>query len=251
MVGVHDQVIHGKSKEKDFVYEDCLEPCAETNGNVMFHVKDMHTPTATAGVQGNIKRSILCPITPTPNRENGDPCFITSTPLTMESPETPNEDHPNSTKPEEVVSLVPNDSPRTPDEGVFDPFAPGPDAMLLAPICKRLLKESRKIVSRRLNFDDIDDSPAYKDDNKNADTLSEKTLLECFYGNLLEAIILKQSEEFLAENRSLESEDHLHTPTSPPPTVGVAETCPGAPMKAAGGKSINIDPGLCRKLEFS
>ncbi|XP_010679927.2 uncharacterized protein LOC104895188 [Beta vulgaris subsp. vulgaris] len=245
------QVMHEKSKKRDCVYEEPLEPCALVNENVIFHSKDSGTPTA-AGKEGNTKASALCPITPTPCRENGDAVFVTSTPLSLESPQSPKVDGFNSTSNKEVVDLGLDGSPRTPDEGVFDPFAPGPDKMLLAPVCRKLLKESQKIVARRLNFDDdSDDFPTSNknEDNKNEDALSEKLLLDSFYGTLLEAIILKQSEEFLAENHPLES-GSLHTPPSPPPLLGVADTCPGAPVKAAAGKSRNIVPGLCRKLEF-
>lgn len=242
-------LLEKKSIERDRVCEESLRPCAQANGNVLFHSRDSSTQSTEADGEGITKGAALCPITPTPCRENGDSVFVTSTPLSVESPQSPIVDGFNSTINEEVVASDLDDSPRTPNEGVFDPFAPGPDEMLLAPICKKLVNESLKMVARRLDFDDIDQFPASKDDNENADTLSEKLLLESIYGSLLEAIILKQSEEHFAENQPLVLEA-LHTPTSPPPLVGVAETCPGAPLKAAGGKSRNIDAALCRKLEF-
>nr|GEY85443.1 PR domain zinc finger protein 8, putative isoform 1 [Tanacetum cinerariifolium] len=43
--------------------------------------------------------------------------------------------------------------------------------------------------------------------------------------------------------------DVLMTPPSAPRLSGIAETCPGAPMKPAT-KLRNIDSRLCRKLEF-
>ncbi|KNA11351.1 hypothetical protein SOVF_136030 [Spinacia oleracea] len=262
MVGMDAQGIHEKSIERDFVSKESLEPCGQANGNLLFQLKDSGTPTTAAGGECNNKRSVLCPITPTPRRENGDSVFVASTPLSVESPQSPNVDSFNSTRNEEVVAVGLDASPRTPNEGVFDPFAPGPDEMLLAPICKKLVRESRRIVARRLNFDDLDDLPASKEDNENddftaskednenEDSLIEKVLLETVYGTLLEAIILKQSEEFFAENQPLKSEDPRTPSSPPPPLMGFAETCPGAPVKAANGKSRNIDAALCRKLEF-
>lgn len=40
---------------------------------------------------------------------------------------------------------------RTPKDGVFDPFAIGPDHKALAPLSKK--SRPRGIVARRLNFD--------------------------------------------------------------------------------------------------
>ncbi|XP_021767563.1 unknown protein 1-like [Chenopodium quinoa] len=247
MVGMDAQEIREKSPERDSVCES-VEPCAKANGSVSFHLKDSGSPT-TNGSEGNVKGVALCPITPISCRENGDSVFVTSSPLSVESPQLPIVDGINSPRNEEVAALGLDGSPRTPNERVFDPFAPGPDEMLLAPIYKKLVKESRRIVARRLNFDDLDDFLVSKSDNENADILTEKLLLESVYETLLEAIILKQSEETFAENQHLELEN-LHTPTSPPPLMGVAETCPGAPMKAAANKSRIIDAALCRKLEF-
>lgn len=118
-------------------------------------------------------------------------------------------------------------------------------------------KSPKKIVARRLDFldddDDVDgdDSSKSGEEGKELEILLEKTILDAVYGTLLKAIVLKQTEDFVAENSPSGSESLLAAPTSPPPSLTwIAETCPGAPMKAMAGKSRNIDPGLCRKLEF-
>ncbi|KAL2899720.1 hypothetical protein RDABS01_024802 [Bienertia sinuspersici] len=252
MVDLDGQLIHEKSKEREFICDEYMESCAQANGNVLFHLEDRGILKTAANDELNNKGVALCPITPIRcrRRENGDSVSVTLTPLSVESPQSPNVDGFDSTRNEEVVALDLNASPRTPVDAVFDPFAPGPDHMLLAPICKKVVKKPEKIVARRLNFDDIDDNSAsWVGDCENADILSETLLMESVYKALLEAIMLKQSEEFYAQNDSLELDDP-HTPTSPPPVMSVAETCPAAPVKAAVGSSRNIDPGLCRKLEF-
>ncbi|CAO2827497.1 unnamed protein product [Amaranthus hypochondriacus] len=226
MGSMDDQVIH-------FV------PCIQANGDTTF----CSEPAAVTGGEGTIKGSILCPITPTFSRENGDIMNVANTPI------TPNLGGFESAKKVDGLASVLEDSPSTPVEGVFDSFAPGPDELQLAPIRKTLIIKSERIIARRLNFDDIDDFSSFSRDEKGADALSEKALLESIYETLLEAITSKLSEEFFAENGPVEMEE-VHTPTSPLPLTGVAETCPGAPMKAAAGKSRIIDQGLCRKLEF-
>lgn len=205
----------------------------------------------------NGKLAALSPITPNPCRENGDSVSMTNSPLSSESPKSPNMDGFNSTESDGTVGSGQDNSPRTPKDGVFDPFAPGPEEMLLAPLCKRLVKKSQKIVARRLDFlddgDDDDDGDDSKsgEESKDLEIIFEKTILDAVYGTLLKAIVLKHTEDFIAEHSPSESENLLAAPTSPPPSLNwIAETCPGAPMKAMAGKSRNIDPGLCRKLEF-
>ena len=263
MVGMDAPVNPEKPKERD-----C--PCAlslKSNGELPFHPHDSKLPFQPHDLElpgalvdygkCNGKLAALSPITPDPRRENGDSVSMNNSPLSSESPKSPNVDGFSPTESDGTVGSGHDYSPRTPKDGVFDPFAPGPEEMLLAPMCKKLVKKPQKIVARRLDFhhDDYDgggdDSPKSEEDGTELETLYEKTVLDAVYGTLLEAIVLKQTEDFLAENSPSVSESLSATPTSPPPSLTrIAETCPRAPMKAIPGKSRNIDPGLCRKLEF-
>lgn len=154
------------------------------------------------------------------------------------------------------------DSPCTPKEGFFDPFAPGPDKLMLAPLCRKYLQEPRSSAARCLNFNS---SVKFAGDEKcesDAETISdEELLLEMVYVDLLEVIVSSQAVSIQTETSipeismtdpvpdEFKTTDEFKTPTSEARLNGVAETCPGAPMKATR-KFRNIDKGLCRKLEF-
>ncbi|OUZ99649.1 hypothetical protein BVC80_9061g84 [Macleaya cordata] len=189
-------------------------------------------------------RVSLGPITPNPDRENGEAVLDCISPLTWVS-STPVVVCSDSGRIDESADI--DSTPQTPKEDVFDPFAPGPDDLMLAPRVKKYLEESRRSVSRRLNFDspeDFNDS-SEGDDAMDEVFLHEEILLESMYESFLDAIVSKQTEEVAAEVLP----DGLKTPTSLPLLNGIAETCPGAPMKPPVG-SRNIDLGICRKLEF-
>ncbi|KAL5738912.1 hypothetical protein ACOSP7_027859 [Xanthoceras sorbifolium] len=81
------------------------------------------------------------------------------------------------------------------------------------------------------------------------ESISDEEVFESVYNNLLEAIVAKQTEGLLAEIANIECDsDCCQTPPAPR-LNGIAETCPGAPMKSSA-VSRKIDLGLCRKLEF-
>ncbi|KAL2490544.1 Uncharacterized protein Adt_26172 [Abeliophyllum distichum] len=161
----------------------------------------------------------LEPVTPDSNPESGDQFHRFASPLTIHS-SSPNfpcfspyqNNHPN----------FPNeDSPRTPKENVFDPFAPSPDKLLYA--------------NHEVNKDTI---------------LDEEKLFESLYGALLEAIISEQTVELVAKALTQFSESGVfRTPTSAPRLSGVADTYPGAPLKSSSKFRV-IYKELCRKLEF-
>ncbi|QCE04690.1 cyclin-dependent protein kinase inhibitor SMR11-like [Vigna unguiculata] len=131
------------------------------------------------------------------------------------------------------------DSPRTPEEGVFDPFAPGPDDMARAPNSNKYLDDYRNSVARRLNF-----QPSFDVSQVDSDTLSDEDMVESVYENLLQVIFSKQAEEVLAQLSY-----YCETPPSATRITVIADTCPGAPKKPAAPPR-NIDPRLCKKLEF-
>ncbi|KAJ6708500.1 CYCLIN-DEPENDENT PROTEIN KINASE INHIBITOR SMR11 [Salix viminalis] len=140
-------------------------------------------------------------------------------------------------------------SPRTPKDGVFDPFAPGHEDKILAPQCKKYYDEARASVVRRLNF--TSSFRALRNESFGDDVeLSDEEMFESVYESLLEAIVLKQTEGALEEMTKLEwDSDDCTTPPAAPILTGVPDTCPAAPLKRKG-KSRTIDLGLCRKLEF-
>lgn len=141
-------------------------------------------------------------------------------------------------------------SPRTPRDNVFDPFAPGPDHLLLAPLCKKNDADSRTSVARTLKFKELSNFDLFMDHDIDVHTMSEEDMLETLYRMLLKLIISRHREDILAGiSVPFCDSDGETTPTSVPLLTGVAESCPGAPRKTAR-KVINIDKGLCKKLEF-
>ncbi|KAJ1409670.1 hypothetical protein SESBI_22488 [Sesbania bispinosa] len=145
-----------------------------------------------------------------------------------------------------VRGRVDNGSPRTPKDGVFDPFAHGPDNMARAPQSNKYHEEYRNSVARSLNFQPQSLLPCCDD----AESISDEDMFESVYENLLQVIVSMQTEGVLAQMSSVEYDsDDCKTPPSPFRFNGIADTCPGAPLKPAG-KPRNIQMGLCKKLEF-
>ncbi|KAJ6365867.1 hypothetical protein OIU76_030613 [Salix suchowensis] len=112
-------------------------------------------------------------------------------------------------------------SPRTPKDGVFDPFAPGHEDKILAPQCKKYYDEARASVVRRLNF-----------------TSSFRALRNESFGD--------DTEGALEEMTKLEWDSDCTTPPAAPILTGVPDTCPAAPLKRKG-KSRTIDLGIMQK----
>lgn len=188
------------------------------------------------------KGSALSPITPDSNREGSDfmSAFISPFSIGSNSHMLHNGDN--------IYMNEDDDCPSTPKAGVFDPFAPGSDDLLMAPVSMKYLEESRTYVARRLNFTSLVTKNIYeKGEGVCESALDDDMLLEAVYKSLLEAIVSKQAEDIISEISA--SHDALTTPPSAPRLTGIAETCPGAPFKHVK-KSRNIDLGLCRRLAF-
>lgn len=220
---------------------------AKDNNNVIQLPSPMSstdTPAAAAASLG--------PITPD---SNTDFLFDFTSPLTLDSSPPPKAALFDSHQ-SDILYASSDGSPRTPKEGVFDPFAPGPEKIMLAPHSNKYLPESRSNAARRLNFDSSVKCIRDGNHETDAETISDdEMLLETVYDALLEAIVSKQTEGFLlAEMLPLGSDadaeaDAFKTPISVTRLSGIAETCPRAPMKPTR-KLRNIDQSLCRKLEF-
>ena len=83
-------------------------------------------------------------------------------------------------------------------------------------------------VACRLDFRSTMESKEVGSFVSNADTSDEEIMFKFVYESVLEAIISNQT----AKISSPESDsDGFKTPTSAPRLKGVAETCPGAPLK--------------------
>lgn len=194
-------------------------------------------------VSPSSKVAPIGPITPDSNKETGDFLFCFTSPLTLVS--SPRNDN---------LHASVDFSPCTPVEGGFDPFAPGPEELAMAPHCKKYLKESRVNVARRLKFDSSVNFVLDGNHKSDVETISDdEMILETVYDTLLEAIVSKQTEGLVTEILPLDRGfDGFKTPDSATRLSGIAETCPGAPLKTTGTtrKLRNVDQSLCRKLEF-
>ncbi|KAJ4832516.1 hypothetical protein Tsubulata_000074 [Turnera subulata] len=190
----------------------------------------------------------LEPITPDSKVENGDFLFEFNSPLSF-GKRIPRVLVFNS-KPNGNKDADDSGSPRTPNDCVFDPFAPGPDDKVLAPQCKKYFDEARASVARRLDFSSSFKTLGKRSSENDAESISDEEMFESVYENLLEVIVSNQTEDALAELSGIEwAPGACKTPTSIPLLNGVSDTCPGAPMKRGGG-SRAVDLGLCRRLEF-
>ncbi|PON52326.1 hypothetical protein TorRG33x02_308540 [Trema orientale] len=211
----------------------------------------------------------LGPITPDSERENGDfPVDLNSPPTSVkkmtsvsvarfESETDRNGENPvccdgngSPQTPKDGVCDG-NGSPQTPKDGVFDPFAPGPEDLVLAPQCRKFVSKSRSVVARRLSFESSIDVLEEKSHRNDSCFVSDEVIIETVYENLLETILSMQTEVVLAGTSSVEWDSNdCRTPPTAPHLNEIADTCPGAPMRTAG-KSRKIDLALCKKLEFS
>ncbi|KAK9093058.1 hypothetical protein Syun_027969 [Stephania yunnanensis] len=188
----------------------------------------------------------LGPGTPNAYRENGEAVTNSMSPMTFVSSIS-------LLACSEVVDL--DLSPRTPKEDVFDPFAPVPDELMLAPLVKKRMEKAPNQVSRRLNFGSCLGFEAISS-QKNVDTdgeevFQEKVLLETLCDSILDLILFKQAEESGLKTpprdailcAGFDSPDKFHL------LNGIAESCPDAPAKPKRS-SLNLDLGICRRLEF-
>ncbi|ONK61736.1 uncharacterized protein A4U43_C08F33040 [Asparagus officinalis] len=148
----------------------------------------------------------------------------------------------------------------TPTGNLFNPFAPGPEELVLAPL-KKMQREFKIPTRRQLNFDtccDFEEKvvPAIADE--------EDCILESVCKSFIELIVSNQLKEICNEDLVEEEEEEedreednlsddtfegFKTPTSVPLLTGIAETCPDAPMRPSS-KTRKFDQTVCRKLDF-
>lgn len=140
---------------------------------------------------------------------------------------------------------------QTPTESIFDPFAPGPEDLMLAPK-KKMRRESKIPLRRQLDFDSCDDSLENVEANAFEDAAQEDRLFELIFKSFFELIVSSQANEISAERLRVESNasEGFGTPTYLSFLAGIAETCPDAPMRLHASKARRLSPDICRKLDF-
>lgn len=141
-------------------------------------------------------------------------------------PITPYKESANSTTFTSSPLKEDDQCPSTPVEDVFDSFTSGLNRF-------KHVEKPESHVARRLKF------------NSDDKELVSETKYETVYESVLEAIINKEAEDVIAE---IMENDVFKTPPGPR-LSGIAETCPGAPLKRIK-RSRNVDVRFCRKLEF-
>ncbi|KAK4795479.1 hypothetical protein SAY86_013473 [Trapa natans] len=141
------------------------------------------------------------------------------------------------------------ESPHTPKVDVFDPFAPSSDDLLHAPQCNKPFDDSRTNAARHLSFGLSIEELKNGSCKGDGTSITDEEILELVYNNILKIILESKTEDPLPGPSIERSNEVCDTPASRPKLIGVAETCPRAPRKAAV-MSRNIDLSLCKKLLF-
>ncbi|KAG0473582.1 hypothetical protein HPP92_015439 [Vanilla planifolia] len=139
---------------------------------------------------------------------------------------------------------------QTPTTSIFDPFAPNPDDLLLAPK-KKKLRDSYLPSMRQLKFDaDAGSDPKHALQSDAARKEEEQTM-ESIYASLLELIISTQLADSSSGALASDSDptESFMTPKSSTLLSNIAETCPPAPMRPKCSLERS-SPAICRKLDF-
>ena len=161
---------------------------------------------STTNREGN-KEAFLGPITPDANREIGEfPYNCNSPPTAVKRPPKIPHFGSDATLKQDSLTSANHTSPKTPKDGVFDSFAPGPEDMAFAPIYRKYIDEMKTSVARRLNLN-FDYSVRNVDSGTHrtaAESISDEEMFESVYENLLEAIVSNQAEGFLTEFSDIE-----------------------------------------------
>ncbi|XP_062231043.1 uncharacterized protein LOC133928641 [Phragmites australis] len=139
----------------------------------------------------------------------------------------------------------------TPRESIFDPFAPGPEEAACAPK-KKVIRGAEVLSRRQLNFDS-GDYPAKRLSFDRSDSEEADQYLQVIHKMILDLFIsdgsLDREEEI--EKNLIDSSPHesCKTPVSKPLLIGIATTCPDAPLRPSL-KVLKLSPSICRKIDF-
>jgi hypothetical protein len=137
---------------------------------------------------------------------------------------------------------------RTPPECIFDPFAPGPEVLCLAPKRKKGTSNPLRrqlTVGFDLSFPMIDLESEFEELEKEDIQNICKSFLDLIISDVLEICEEKQLLE-----KEEEEEECFKTPTKMPLLTGFADTCPGAPIRPSLKVQSILKPEMCRKLNF-
>ncbi|KAF5737317.1 hypothetical protein HS088_TW13G00196 [Tripterygium wilfordii] len=168
----------------------CTDRVRECKDSADEGLKKSDEPSVVEAKGSFIDQTIVAlgPITPDSNRENGEvPYFVSPITVLRKPAKALCFDFETSRNQDPLAPIDDSGSPRTPKDGVSDTFAPGPDHLALAPLCKKFFDKSRINVAHRLNFDS-----SYKI-VEDAGFISDEQMFDAVYENLLEVIVTKQA----------------------------------------------------------
>ncbi|XP_074585788.1 uncharacterized protein LOC141841515 [Curcuma longa] len=201
---------------------------ANTGREVSGHTPSIEDDYCIEGCDGAVVEFIdgmeVCPATPSSERDSMD--------LSCS----------DQSEEREAISIV-----LTPLKSIFDPFAPAPEELVVAPM-KRTLKSMQIPHLRKLKLYDCGDSTQTE-----CHAPEEDQLLELLSQTFFELIVSSQLQEIsackLLDQDQQEHSKYANTPLSLSLLTGIAETCPPAP-KREPAESTKLDPGVCRQLDF-
>ncbi|KAF3327323.1 hypothetical protein FCM35_KLT07441 [Carex littledalei] len=157
--------------------------------------------------------------------------------------QTPSSDTSTLTQTLEYEEEVLDSGCQTPREFIFDPFAPGPEELCLAPKRKNNTRNPLRrqlSLSFDLSFPILDLDIEFEESEKEEIQNICKSFLDLIISDVLE----------ICEEKLPSEKDGFKTPTKMPLLTGFADTCPGAPIRPALKMQSNLKPELCRKLDF-
>ncbi|KAL0310115.1 UNVERIFIED_CONTAM: hypothetical protein Sradi_5953800 [Sesamum radiatum] len=196
-------------------------------------VEDSKTAVVLLPPQSSIR-----PLTPDSNRENAQLINHLSSPLTLPS-SPPTLSCFNFKQSNSVPISLDGNNLQTPKETVFDPFAPAPTKFMLAPHPRKYIQGMGTNVVRRLNFIYAENLVRDINHESSGETISdEEHLFESVYSSILDAIFAEHIKELVANQVS--DPDGFGTPKFAPRLSGIAEACPGAPMKSTMVLQIDL-----------
>jgi hypothetical protein len=105
---------------------------------------------------------------------------------------------------------------------------------------------------RKLNFDS-GDYPVKRLSFDSSDSDEEDQYLQVIHKMILDLLIVDGPLDGQEETGMNVADSGLHgsckTPDSKPLLIGIASTCPGAPLRPSL-KALKLSPGICRKIDF-
>jgi hypothetical protein len=139
---------------------------------------------------------------------------------------------------------------QTPRGSIFDPFAPGAEELVCAPM-KKVIRGAEFLSRRQLNFES-GDYPVKRLSFGSDDAEEEDQYLLVLENMILDIIMphcFLDRQEKIEITTDLSPLEICETPDSKPLLTGIATTCPAAPMRPSL-KAFKLSPSICRKIDF-